>query len=169
MADIAEATGVSVGTLYNYFESKQAVLQAIMAQYDLLLDDQLNLAFDSDDPTQQLAQLVGRVHSFIEEHRKLFQLYSGAEFDRQNLPKVTMQVSPNFVLEKVSPRIRVLLEQCLVIGRLRTDVSLEVIIWSIQSTLQALLLDWSRNPDGFSLTHRGRDVVALLIAGTASR
>jgi AcrR family transcriptional regulator len=169
MADIAEATGVSVGTLYNYFESKEAVLRAIMDQYDLRLDDQLNLAFDSDDPTQQLAQLIVRAHGFTEEHREVFQLYSRAEFDQKNLPEVAKQFSPSFVLEKVSPRIRALLEQCLIGGRLRTDIPLEVINWSIQATLHALLLEWFGNPDGFSLTHRGCEVVALFIAGTSSR
>src|SRR5512142_3337723 len=33
MADIADATGVSVGTLYNYFESKEAVFNALVEHH----------------------------------------------------------------------------------------------------------------------------------------
>jgi len=160
-----EATGVSVGTLYNYFENKEAVLQSIMDQHYSQLDEQLGLPFDSADPTRQLAQLIARVHGFIEEHRDLFQLYSRAEFDRQDSPKVATRASPSSVLERVSSRIQELLDQCQRSGRLRGDIPLEIVSWSLQATLQSLLADWYRNPDGFSLTHRGSELVALFFAG----
>lgn len=165
MADVAEATGVSVGTLYNYFENKEAVLQAIMDQHSLRLEEQLGLPFDSDDPTQQLSQLITRFHAFIEENRDIFQIYFKAEFDRHDSPKITVRASPNSILEKVSVRVRALLANCVQQGRVRSDVSLEFLAWSLQTTLSALLSDWYRNADAFSLTERANEIVHLFFAG----
>lgn len=165
MADVAEATGVSVGTLYNYFENKEAVLQAIMDQHYLRLEEQLSLSFDSDDPTKQLSQLITRVHAFIEDNRDLFQLYFGAEFDRHDSPKIAVRASPNAIMAKVSLRVRQLLEQCVCSGKIRNDIPLDFLAWSLEATLKALLSDWYRDADAFSLTERANEVVSLFFSG----
>jgi len=165
MADVAEATGVSVGTLYNYFQNKEAVLQAIVEQHYERLEEQLALPFDSTDPREQLAQLIGRVHEFIEENRDLFQLYFGAEFERHDSPTVAVRASPNSILEKISLRTRELLGHCLRLGRIRSDIPLNFLAWSLEATLKALLSDWYRDTEAFSLSRRANEIVSLFFSG----
>ena len=165
MLDVAEATGVSVGTLYNYFESKEAVLQAIMEHHYSRLEDQLKLQFESADPVEQVIELVARVYRFIEDNRELFQLYCRSELDGHDGSKTSASLSPNAVFERVGQPIAELLNQCLQSGRIRADIPLRELVWSLRTLLQALLTDWYRDSDRFSLTQRGAQLVALFFRG----
>jgi len=168
MVDVAEATGVSVGTLYNYFESKEAVLQAIIEQHYARLDGQLELSFDSEDPVERVVQFVTRFHHFIEESRDLFQLYYRSELDRLDTHKVWASLSPNAVIDRISPRMAQLLEQCLQLGHVRGDIPLNDLAWSLCALLQALLVEWFRCPDGFSLTQRATQLTTLFFSGACA-
>ena len=165
MADVAEATGVSVGTLYNYFENKDAVLQAIMDQHTLRLQEQLALPFDSDDPMKQLAQLD---HSRSQFHRRepgrvstVFQSrVRSARISESRSPRFTeLDIGAGFSTRSQTARTRSLL------GKIRNDIPLDFLAWSLDAALKALLSDWYRNADAFSLTERANEIVSLFFSG----
>jgi AcrR family transcriptional regulator len=51
MRDIAGSTGTSLGNLYNYYRTKEEILDSIIVKYQKVIDAQLRAIFDEvDDP-----------------------------------------------------------------------------------------------------------------------
>jgi len=106
VADIAEASGVSVGTLYNYFKSKEAVMQAIVSHRREQLRTELEQPFDSPDPLDQLRQWVVRVHAYIEKNGELLRLHARTKVD----PSAWLSQFPDF--DATRPGLDARLDAC---------------------------------------------------------
>lgn len=168
MADIAEATGVSVGTLYNYFDSKEAVLNALIEHHRARFQAQVEQPFDSDDPVVQLRQLLGRAHDFAEQNGALFNLYvrtKGNGHDPHNGACV-VQDSDH---EKFSSQITELLNRGVQTGSIRSDIPVTELVWALHATMQTLIWDWCRRPNEYSLRERGDELVTLFLEGAGKR
>jgi AcrR family transcriptional regulator len=82
MSSIAKRAGVSVGTLYNYFEDKDVLLTTLLAdrrkRFAALLDEALakheSLAFDA-----QLEAAITAVFDLFESHRNFLRIVLGNE------------------------------------------------------------------------------------------
>ena len=171
MADIAEATGVSVGTLYNYFDSKEAVLVALTEHHKSRFHAHVEQPFDSDDPLAQLRQLIGRANDFVEQNGALFNLYVQAKSNGHDLhgngtPTCVVQDADH---ERYSSQIKELLNRGMQAGKIRGDLPVTELVWALHSTMQALLLDWCRHPNSFSLKQRGNEFVTLFLEGAGTR
>lgn len=68
---VAEACGVAVGTVYNYFPSKEMLVASFMAETWM---DSLSIieAGDKTDPKEYLRGLYETLRSFVERHKTLF-------------------------------------------------------------------------------------------------
>src|SRR5512145_2424994 len=75
MVDVAEATGVSVGTLYNYFDSKDAVFLALAERHRSRYFGMLESEFASPDPMDRIHEFVERSFGFVEQNGALFSIY----------------------------------------------------------------------------------------------
>jgi AcrR family transcriptional regulator len=74
MRDIAKTAGVSLGNLYNYFQTKDAILESIIGKYQKTIDQKLHDIFvRSDEPLepenllamgQMVKDLVNNHHDF---------------------------------------------------------------------------------------------------------
>ncbi len=168
MADIAEATGVSVGTLYNYFDSKEAVLNALLEHHRARFQAHVEQPFDSDDPLLQLRQLLGRAHDFAEQNGALFNLYIRTKGNGHDPHNGTCVVQPSDH-ERFSLQISDLLNRGVQAGSIRSDIPVADLVWALHAMLQTLLMDWSRQPSGLSLRQRGDDVVTLFLEGAGKR
>jgi AcrR family transcriptional regulator len=81
MEQIAAGAGVAVGTLYNYFPSRQALIDALVdANRQELATrlDQLHLAADGPLP-QQLQEFLGVLATHLQGHRAFFGLLLQAD------------------------------------------------------------------------------------------
>lgn len=168
MADIAEATGVSVGTLYNYFDSKEAVLNALIEHHRARFQAQVEQPFDSDDPLIQLRQLIGRAHDFAEQNGALFNLYvrtTGNGHEPHDGPCVVQQSDH----ERFTFLLIELLNRGIQIGRIRDDIPVSELVWALHAVMQALILDWCRQPGGLSLRQRGDELVTLFLEGAGKQ
>lgn len=68
VADTADMAGVSVGTLYNYFPNKDALICAV-AQIDIQkLLERLNIVDEVTDPLERLEAYVKVAYAFLQEH-----------------------------------------------------------------------------------------------------
>ncbi len=76
MADIAAEAGVSVGTLYNYFTSKELVFASIVERGKADLAEALVETAKVGDPLERLRAVVEVGLRFIEERGALFALYT---------------------------------------------------------------------------------------------
>lgn len=74
MRDISKTAGVSLGNLYNYFQTKEAILESIISKYQKTIDQKLQDIFvQSDEPLepdnllamgQMVKDLVNNHHDF---------------------------------------------------------------------------------------------------------
>src|SRR5882672_5254432 len=72
MADIARGAGVAVGTLYNYFDSKEVIFEEIMAARGDDFRKHLEPALQVRSPIERLAALVRAVLDYLEQNGALF-------------------------------------------------------------------------------------------------
>jgi len=71
MADVADEAGVGVGTLYNYFESKEVIFSAILERHHGELRERIERAGQSRDALERLSGTVRAVFEYVEEHGSL--------------------------------------------------------------------------------------------------
>lgn len=74
MRDIAKSAGVSLGNLYNYYQTKEAILESIIGKYQKTIDKKLaDIFLQSDEPLeplnllamgQMVKELVNNHHDF---------------------------------------------------------------------------------------------------------
>ena len=170
MADIADATGVSVGTLYNYFDSKEAVLNALLEHHRARFLAQVEQPFESDDPLVQIRQVLARAHDFAEQNGALFNLYVRTNGNGHNSHNgASTCVVQDADHERFSSMLTEMLNRGVQQERIRTDIPVAKLVWALHAVMQSLLLDWCRKPEGLSLKQRGDELVTLFLEGARTR
>lgn len=76
LADIAERAGVVISTLYLYFDSKEAMVQAIAQENQQYLIDQLRTILEHLKSEQDVAEFVEIVFAFAAQHRDQIKIYN---------------------------------------------------------------------------------------------
>lgn len=74
MSDLANVAGVSVGTLYNYFQSKEELTLAVIEHQWGTVLAQLSGAFDTEDPAEQLTVFARRLQELSHQRKGLLEL-----------------------------------------------------------------------------------------------
>jgi AcrR family transcriptional regulator len=88
MSQIAERAGVAVGTLYNHFKDKEALLDALMVQRNRELLERMDqsLAKLAKEPFRaQLEGFVGAMLEHFEEHRNFIMILLQGEHDHERI------------------------------------------------------------------------------------
>ncbi|MFH1024893.1 MAG: TetR/AcrR family transcriptional regulator [Planctomycetota bacterium] len=76
MKDIARQAGCATGTLYLYFQNKEALLDAIFFHHFRLLSNNLRTAIAGvDNPLEKLHRSVGALLDYFNAHRSVFFLF----------------------------------------------------------------------------------------------
>jgi AcrR family transcriptional regulator len=73
--DIAKAAGISKGLAYNYFESKQKLMEALFEQMLDIGKDFEKILDSSFDPYEKLRVLIEFSFQYIEENEEFWRLY----------------------------------------------------------------------------------------------
>lgn len=76
MDDIAEHVGVSVGTLYNYFEDRQQLLEALLEARSRELLATLDAELEHSQGSPYRTRLHGFLRAMLEHSQSHFQLFS---------------------------------------------------------------------------------------------
>lgn len=75
ISDIAKAAGISKGLAYNYFESKQKLVEALFEQM-LQIGQEFEEILDSSlDPVKKIEVLIEFSFKYIEENEEFWRLY----------------------------------------------------------------------------------------------
>lgn len=94
--DIAQMANVSIGTFYNYFESKDAALEDLKKVLSQVLYQDLNAVIKTEsDPIDQLTLLIKYFFKLIEDkHVWAKYLLGGASFSERLEPSVSHIIYP---------------------------------------------------------------------------
>jgi AcrR family transcriptional regulator len=170
MVDVAEATGVSVGTLYNYFDSKEAVFLALAERHRTRYFSMLEEAFVSSDPVEQLYEFVDRSLGFVEQNGALFSIYlrSTTPWLEGSLPSAPT-MDPEEDNRRYMARLSKLFADGVKSGRLRDDIDLDVLVWALSSLLHAAIIAWVGSPAQLALVSRGRALLQLFLQGASRK
>lgn len=106
MARIAERAGVAVGTLYNHFKDREALLGALLdRRSDELLEElDRRLALYAKEPfAEQLRAFVGALFEHFEAHRALLH----SSFSGEHLPCVRKTDTPRAIYARVQTLLKV--------------------------------------------------------------
>jgi AcrR family transcriptional regulator len=114
VGDIAARAGVSVGTLYNHFEDREAILAALLARRRAELVEALDAVLDAgaDLPFRdQLRNLVRAVFDHFEAHRRFFSILLEGEHLRERGAFPASTTKPRETIQEVYRRIEVLMKR----------------------------------------------------------
>jgi AcrR family transcriptional regulator len=93
MRDIAAGTGVSLGNLYNYYSTKEAILESIIGKYQKVIDARLRAIFDEiEEPfePESLTNFGRLVKEMVNDHHDFWLLMyiDVLEFENRHFRKM---------------------------------------------------------------------------------
>jgi AcrR family transcriptional regulator len=93
MRDIAGGTGTSLGNLYNYYRTKEEILESIIRKYQKVIDERLRAIFDDiEEPFQpeSLIRFGGLVKEMVNDHHDFWLLMyiDVLEFENRHFRKM---------------------------------------------------------------------------------
>lgn len=169
MVELAAEAGVAVGTLYNYFPSREAVLRDLVAEGLAEFHAHLGVPFAAPDPVGRLAELVRRTFGFIDER--------GAAL--ADLVRLAIeQESPLRTLarEEVRERSRAFrdllmaeLEAGARAGAIRRDLPPAELALALLGLVNITLVFWIESGRGHSLVARTESLLDLFLNGATPR
>jgi len=170
MAEIAGAAGLATGTLYNYFESKEQVFQALVELRTNELLAALRLLVRRErDPRRRLVALVRASLRYLEKHRALFavfvQLGAATEWSvkRAGGEPAERAYEAYFAIYETAIRSAVRA------GVLRRDVAPRLQTILLTGAMNGLVRDWLVRHDHKMIAHGADELVSLLLDGMGCR
>lgn len=100
MRDIAARAGTSLGNLYNYYRTKESILESIIARYQKVIDTRLRAMLDEiRDPfdAEDLARFGQRVKELVADHADywLLMYIDVLEFENRHFRKMFVDLAHN--------------------------------------------------------------------------
>lgn len=170
MVDVAESTGVSVGTLYNYFDSKEAVFLALAERHRTRYFAMLAEPFIKTDAIEQLREFVDRTLGFVEQNGVVFAIYLRATTPwLEGAVPTTPTMDPEEDQKRYNALLAHLFTEGISSGRLRDDIAVDELVWALHSLLQAAIIAWVGSQDQRALVERGRSLVQLFLEGASRK
>ena len=87
--DIAKRAGVSTATVFNYFPTRDALVNAVLAEIELIVERMFASITDlSDDPERRILQMAAAYQAMVEEQPAAVQTFLkwGVSFDPEIRP-----------------------------------------------------------------------------------
>lgn len=77
ISEIAKAAGISKGLAYNYFESKQNLVESIFEQILEIGAEYEKMLLEETDPYQQLKKMIEFTFDYLDRNEEFWRLYVG--------------------------------------------------------------------------------------------
>jgi AcrR family transcriptional regulator len=141
MSAIAQAAGVSVGSLYQYFENKQALYLAVMQGSIAEMEELLTtLSHEEEDILIKAERIIREIQRFSRKEQLLIKLYQGAT--AQNDPALAARLAAE--IESVTARIyRQAIREAQAIGDIRPDIDADFAAYMLNSLFMTLQFSYS--------------------------
>ena len=165
MAEIAAEASVSVGTLYNHFESKEVIFASIGARCREQYAAALEGASDIADPMDQLRAIVLGTLEFIEAHGALFAVYMQlGSLKATEIRRVGGQEAEDNYLRFLA-MLEAVMTRASAAGAVRADVGPDVLAAALASMVNGALFAWVRRQRQGRLTDSADLILKLFLEG----
>jgi AcrR family transcriptional regulator len=167
IADIAETAGVATGTVYNYFDNKEAVFAAIVERGRRELVSRLEASAAGRRGLARLSEVLATLFVTLEEQAAMFAVYVEAT----GLPYTGVPDSDPGVEEGRTAMMSVL-EDAIVDAieqkDLRDDIPVADLATALAGSMNALLARWISRPEPRgSLGREGERFLDMFLRGAA--
>ncbi|HSG17281.1 MAG TPA: TetR/AcrR family transcriptional regulator, partial [Anaerolineae bacterium] len=140
---IAAQAGISTGLMYHYFESKEALLEAVFENCMAILSGVLVDAYRQAEPGERISGLLRAMFAMLEDDREFWALFQML----RSQPAITAVVGDAF--RRWTRRLRNLFTvELRGAGRDEPEVDALILYSLIEGTIQQYLLD----PDEYPLS-----------------
>ena len=169
MTDVAAQAGVSIGTLYNHFRSKELIFSSLVERGTTEILAELRETTQIEDPEQRLRELVRTTLAFVERRGALFAVYVqlGA-VSETDIARVGGKCSEQAYVEYLNVLTRTF-EDAARLGRVRSDVPARNIATALSGSMSAAMFEWVHAGRKESLVDRADVILKLLMEGAGSR
>jgi AcrR family transcriptional regulator len=164
MAHIAREAGVARATVFNYFGSKYAVVEAITETVLVIYRDMLDeaLADDTNPTPELLRRLCEDMGKGIEDQRALFR----GVF--REIMRIQLGLDEGSVAERADEQAQTRVFALMQRGQRRGDLSdeftAEILTTAFKSLVNGTIIHWLYRDDAGSLTARMRDVAEVFLS-----
>jgi TetR/AcrR family fatty acid metabolism transcriptional regulator len=165
MADIAREAGVAVGTLYNYFESREVILSDLLSLRHKQFHATVLAAAVARDPVERLRQIVATSLGLIDENGALFAMFMerGAvgEYDIERLVGERADDEYGEFLSLLEKTVRA----CVREKRFRSDVDTRLIVSMLAGAMNGATYAWLKRGRKGRLSSMTDDLFELFLQG----
>jgi AcrR family transcriptional regulator len=170
MEDIASGAGVSVGTLYNHFKDRDALLKDLIVarREDLLARlDAVLASTEKDGFGSQLEQFVRAVLEHFDSHKAFLAIVLEGEHMRAQQLSGSRASRPNTALLEIRRRVEELLVRGRIVGMLRPEGA-EMFPSFLMALLKGTLSRELSVPTGVPLASRAPALVLFFLHGAGA-
>lgn len=165
MTDVAREAGVAVGTLYNYFPSKERIFEQIIAHRCGEMRASLIEALREGTPLQRVGALVRNAVENLENQGALFAIFiergAVAEYDLERLGGQVAQQEYQRFLDILTDVLRAAVQS----GDLRSDIPVATMAAVLSGALNGAAYAWLRRKRRGRLSAVADDLLELFLSG----
>jgi len=169
MSDLAHEVGVSTGTLYNYFDSKEAVFSSLVERARGEFLAALRGAAGEPLPLERLRAMARAVLGFIERRGALVSVFTelGAvtESDCRRVCGPDAEEGYAEYLKLLSDSVRAAMRK----RQIRSDLSVDLLVAALAGSLNGTVYGWMHGGRDGALASRADAVLSLFLEGAAAR
>jgi AcrR family transcriptional regulator len=168
MAVVATRAGVSVGTLYKHFRSKEALLAALAMRHREALLRAIDQSATVQDPSDRLRAIVSQGLSLAEERGALFAVYLELQSVVESQVQALGGVGEAETRARFQRAVAEAFEQGLESGHFKSAVAADRIGTMLCAALNVEIVAWANGDRADSLRERGEAVLDLVLNGVRS-
>ena len=163
MQQIAEKSEFAVGTLYNFFESKETLFEELINNASAkTLDEFIEVLDGPGNEKERLQAFIRHQPKFLEKHGTILKLYI-SEMGMKS-PKLYKFSDVNKISEVIDSKLSQIISQGIEKGIFRS-VDAEVAGKTLGSVIERLILETEGNCDKNTVTDKFRKVEQLFLGG----
>jgi AcrR family transcriptional regulator len=163
MQEVAQKAEFSVGTIYNFFESKYDLYREILRDYAYKFHDVIS------DALEKAQDEIGALKSYLRAKLKLFKdnvslirLYVRETQGVRLNPKAGMEEDIRMLYSSFIQRLASIFEMGIKKGIFRSILTPKQLAIVLEAVSNALLFEWFENPDSNSYPEDENEILRLL-------
>jgi TetR/AcrR family fatty acid metabolism transcriptional regulator len=169
MADIAKEAGVGVGTLYNYFASKELIFSEILVTRHQEFQKRVEDGATASSPVERLGQLVRGALSCLDDHGALYAVLMErggvAEWDVERLVGSKAASGYDEFLQLIDKTVRAAIRA----KELRSDVEPSTLVAVLTGGLNGLVYSWMKRGRKGRLADTTKELMELYLQGAKNK